>query len=76
VRAEFEEIEADIQQLAGRGLTFGVHVVITTSRWMDFRMQIRDVLGTRIELALGDPSDSEIDRKLAPTCPRGDPGAA
>ena len=74
VRAEFEEIEADIQQLAGRGLTFGVHVVITTSRWMDFRMQIRDVLGTRIELALGDPSDSEIDRKLAANVPKGRPG--
>jgi S-DNA-T family DNA segregation ATPase FtsK/SpoIIIE len=74
IRAEFDELEAEIQGIAGRGLTFGIHVVITTSRWMDFRMQIRDVLGTRIELGLGDPSDSEIDRKQAANVPKGRPG--
>lgn len=74
IRAEFDELEMDIQMLAGRGLTFGIHVIITTSRWMDFRMQIRDVLGTRVELGLGDPSDSEIDRKLAANVPTGRPG--
>ena len=74
VRAEFDELEQDIQILAGRGLTFGIHVVITTSRWMDFRMQLRDVLGTRVELGLGDPSDSEIDRKQAANVPKGRPG--
>jgi S-DNA-T family DNA segregation ATPase FtsK/SpoIIIE len=41
---------------------------------MDFRTQIRDVLGTRIELRLGDPSDSEIDRKAAANVPKGRPG--
>ncbi|MFN8044883.1 MAG: type VII secretion protein EccCa [Dermatophilaceae bacterium] len=74
IRAEFDELEAEIQGIAGRGLTFGIHVVITTSRWMDFRMQIRDVLGTRVELGLGDPSDSEIDRKQAANVPKGRPG--
>ena len=74
IRAEFDELEAEIQQIAGRGLTFGIHVVITTSRWMDFRMQIRDVLGTRVELALGDSGDSEIDRKVAVNVPKGRPG--
>ena len=74
VRAEFDELEAQIQELAGRGLTFGVHVVVTSSRWMDFRNQIRDVLGTRIELRLGDPTDSEVDRRVAANVPKGRPG--
>ena len=74
IRAEFDELEQTISGIAGRGLTFGIHVVITTSRWMDFRMQIRDMLGTRVELGLGDPGDSEIDRKLAANVPKGRPG--
>lgn len=74
VRAEFDELEGQIQELAGRGLTFGVHVVITSSRWMDFRNAIRDVLGTRVELRLGDPTDSEVDRKVAANVPKGRPG--
>ena len=74
IRAEFDELEQAISGIAGRGLTFGIHVVITTSRWMDFRMQIRDVLGTRVELGLGDPGDSEIDRKVAANVPKGRPG--
>ena len=74
IRAEFDELEQTISGIAGRGLTFGIHVVITTSRWMDFRMQIRDVLGTRVELGLGDPGDSEIDRKVAANVPKGRPG--
>ena len=41
---------------------------------MDFRNQIRDVLGTRIELRLGDPSDSEVDRRVAANVPKGRPG--
>ncbi|WP_299447155.1 type VII secretion protein EccCa [uncultured Phycicoccus sp.] len=74
VRAEFDELEQQIMELAGRGLTFGVHVVITSSRWMDFRNQVRDVLGTRVELRLGDPTDSEVDRRVAANVPKGRPG--
>jgi S-DNA-T family DNA segregation ATPase FtsK/SpoIIIE len=74
VRAEFDELEPQIHELAGRGLTFGVHVIVTSSRWMDFRNQIRDVLGTRIEMRLGDPSDSEVDRRVAANVPKGRPG--
>ena len=74
MRAEFDELETQIHELAGRGLTFGVHVIVTSSRWMDFRNQIRDVLGTRIEMRLGDPSDSEVDRRVAANVPKGRPG--
>jgi S-DNA-T family DNA segregation ATPase FtsK/SpoIIIE len=74
VRAEFDELEMQIQELAGRGLTFGLHLVATTNRWMDFRSAVKDVFGTRLELRLGDPSDSEIDRKVAANVPKGRPG--
>ena len=41
---------------------------------MDFRTGVRDVLGTRFELRLGDAMDSEIDRKLAANIPLERPG--
>lgn len=65
LRAEFEALEASIQSIAARGLTYGVHIVITAARWFELRANIKDLIGTRIELRLGDPSDSEIDRKAA-----------
>ncbi|GIG36066.1 type VII secretion protein EccCa [Cellulomonas pakistanensis] len=74
IRAEFDELEARIQALAGRGLTFGVHLVATAARWMDFRTQVKDLFGTRLELRLGDPMDSEIDRKVAVNVPKDRPG--
>ena len=74
VRAEFDELEPEIQALAGRGLTFGLHLIATANRWMDFRTQVKDVFGTKLELRLGDPMDSEIDRKVAVNVPKDRPG--
>ncbi|MCL2542106.1 MAG: type VII secretion protein EccCa [Nocardioidaceae bacterium] len=74
VRADFDDLELEIQQLATRGLTFGLHVLTGAARWADFRASTRDQFGTRLELRLGDPMDSEIDRKLAALVPSGRPG--
>lgn len=74
VRADFDELEQRLQALAGRGLTFGVHLLASANRWMDFRTQIKDLLGTRIELRLGDPTDSELDRRIAAAVPKDRPG--
>ncbi len=74
LRADFDDLELAVQQLAGRGLTFGLHVVAGAARWSDFRASMRDVLGTRLELRLGDHIDSEVDRKLAALVPTGRPG--
>lgn len=74
LRSDFDDLEVEIQQLAGRGLTFGLHVVTAATRWPDFRAAMRDLLGTRLELRLGDPIDSEIDRKVAALVPTGRPG--
>ncbi|MEZ5093319.1 type VII secretion protein EccCa [Nocardioides sp.] len=74
LRADFDDLEMELQQLATRGLTFGVHVVAGAARWADFRAAMRDVFGTRLELRLGDPMDSEIDRRVAALVPAGRPG--
>ncbi|MCW2792211.1 MAG: cell division protein FtsK/SpoIIIE [Nocardioides sp.] len=74
LRADFDDIEMELQQLATRGLTFGLHIVAGAARWADFRAAMRDMFGTRLELRLGDPMDSEIDRKVAALVPTGRPG--
>jgi S-DNA-T family DNA segregation ATPase FtsK/SpoIIIE len=74
LRQEFDALEAAITALAAQGLSFGVHVVVSASRWADIRPALRDQLGTRIELRLGDPADSELDRKQARNVPAARPG--
>ncbi|MFM1724772.1 type VII secretion protein EccCa [Rhodococcus sp. PAM 2766] len=74
IRQDFEALEAQIAALAGQGLSFGVHVVLATPRWADIRPALKDQLGTRIELRLGDPTDSDIGRAKAMLVPAGRPG--
>lgn len=73
-REEFETLEQDVLNLASNGLAFGVHVLITATRWAEIRPAMKDLIQTRIELRLGDPSESEIDRKAAVKVPQGRPG--
>jgi len=68
------EVEARIVALAARGLSFGVHVMLAASRWAEVRPALRDLIGTRIELRLGDPAESELDRRQAQRVPRDRPG--
>jgi DNA segregation ATPase FtsK/SpoIIIE, S-DNA-T family len=74
LRREFETIETSISSLAAQGLSFGVHIVISASRWAEIRPALKDQIGTRIELRLGDPADSELDRRRAQQVPEGKPG--
>ncbi|WP_137725411.1 type VII secretion protein EccCa [Prescottella subtropica] len=74
IRSDFEALEAQIGALAGQGLSFGVHVVVTAPRWADIRPALKDQLGTRIELRLGDPTDSDVGRAKAMLVPAGRPG--
>ena len=69
LRSEFEELEEKIVSMAARSLNYGVHILLATNRWMDMRLGMRDILGTKTELRIGDPIDSEVDRKLAATVP-------
>lgn len=69
LRSDFEDLEGVLQVLGQRALTYGVHFVTAATRWMDYRTAVRDILGTRYELRLGDPLDSEINRKAAANVP-------
>jgi S-DNA-T family DNA segregation ATPase FtsK/SpoIIIE len=55
-------------------LSYGIHVIVSASRWMDLRANFRDLLGARIELRLGDPGDSLAARKAAAGVPAEAPG--
>ncbi|WP_280359032.1 type VII secretion protein EccCa [Nocardia otitidiscaviarum] len=73
-RQEFETLEQTVMNLAGQGLSYGVHVVITLARWPEARPALKDQIGTRVELRLGDPMDSDLGRKFAALVPMGRPG--
>jgi len=74
LRNDFDGMDTVVADLATRGLSYGVHVIAAGSRWMDFRPGIRDLFGTRLELRLGDPSDSYLDRRTALNVPAETPG--
>jgi S-DNA-T family DNA segregation ATPase FtsK/SpoIIIE len=74
LRSDFEALELEVTALAARGLGYGVHVVITAQRWMEVRAALKDLIGTRVELRLGDPSESDVDRRSAMNVPHGHPG--
>ncbi|WP_327412685.1 type VII secretion protein EccCa [Streptomyces sp. NBC_01233] len=70
VRQDFDSHIPTFNALAGRGLNYGVHLVVTTARWVELSASIRDQAGTRLELRMGDPMDSQIDSRKAASIPR------
>ncbi|MGF0169751.1 type VII secretion protein EccCa [Streptomyces sp. Marseille-Q5077] len=73
-KTDYEMLEATVTEIATRGLGFGVHVILTASRYTEVRPALKDMLQNRIELRLGDPTESEIDRKVAQNVPATVPG--
>ncbi len=73
-RTDYEGLEPAVLDIAARGLGYGIHVVITASRSMEVRANLKDHLMNRLELRLGDVMDSEVDRKVAANVPAGVPG--
>ncbi|MCM4084248.1 type VII secretion protein EccCa [Paractinoplanes hotanensis] len=70
LRQEFESLEPAVRQIAAQGLNFGVHLLITAARWSEVHHAMRDQIGTRLELRLGDPVDSTVDLRMAATVPQ------
>ncbi|WP_049573486.1 type VII secretion protein EccCa [Streptomyces sp. SBT349] len=67
-------LEPVITDIAARGLGYGIHLVVTASRYMEMRPALKDQLTNRLELRLGDTLDSEFDRKVAAAIPAEVPG--
>jgi DNA segregation ATPase FtsK/SpoIIIE, S-DNA-T family len=74
LREDFEPFTDQIRAIGNRGLAFGVHVIVTCTRWGDIRMNMRDMFGTKLELKLSDNMESEIDRKAQNNVPKNRPG--
>ncbi|WP_432974621.1 type VII secretion protein EccCa [Dactylosporangium sp. CA-233914] len=74
VRTEYENADPLIAEIAARGLGAGIHLVLTVGRWMDIRSALRDSIGTRVELRLNDPTESEVNRRMAARMPADQPG--
>ncbi|MBO1336056.1 type VII secretion protein EccCa [Streptomyces sp. VRA16 Mangrove soil] len=73
-RSDYEGLEPLVLDIAARGLGYGIHVIVTASRSMEVRANMKDHLMNRLELRLGDTMDSEFDRKVAANVPTGVPG--
>ncbi|MEU9345154.1 type VII secretion protein EccCa [Streptomyces sp. NPDC048278] len=69
LRQDFDDLEQRIMELAARGLSFGLHVVASAVRWSEVRPRLRDMLGTKLELRLGDSMESEVGSRAAAGVP-------
>ncbi|WP_374582803.1 type VII secretion protein EccCa [Frankia sp. CiP3] len=69
LRQEFEQLEPVLSDLANRGLNYGVHLIISAARWSEIRPGMRDLIGSRLELHLGDALDSEVGSRAAANVP-------
>ncbi|GAA5199770.1 type VII secretion protein EccC [Rugosimonospora acidiphila] len=74
LRGELDDVDGAVADIAARGLGVGVHLLLTTSRWSEIRPALRDSIGTRVELRLNDPTESEINRRLAARLAQAVPG--
>jgi S-DNA-T family DNA segregation ATPase FtsK/SpoIIIE len=74
IRNDFEDLEPVLGDIATRGLAYGVHLIGSAARWFDLRTSIRDLCGTKLELKIGDPIDSFLDRRTAVLVPENSPG--
>ncbi|MGY0021406.1 type VII secretion protein EccCa [Streptomyces sp. YJ-C3] len=70
VRQDYDDLIPKFNELAARGLNYGIHLIVTTARWVELSAQVRDQAATRLELRMGDPMDSEVDMRKARSVPR------
>ena len=68
-KSDFEPLEAGLRQVLPRMLNYGVHLIVCANRWIEMHSSVRDQIGTRLELRLGDPLDSVIDIRAAKNVP-------
>ncbi|WP_457757803.1 type VII secretion protein EccCa [Streptomyces mirabilis] len=69
LRQDYEDLEPRVIDMAARGLSFGLHVIGSAVRWSEIRPRLRDLLGTKFELRLGDSMESEVGSRTAATVP-------
>ncbi|MEU9041662.1 MULTISPECIES: type VII secretion protein EccCa [unclassified Kitasatospora] len=70
LRQEFNDLVQPLTLISQRGLNYGVHLVVATTRWGEVAGGLRDQLQTRFELRLGDSVDSMINMRAAAKVPK------
>ena len=70
---------AKVTELVNTGMSYGIHVVVTTPNWLEVPLAMRDGLGLRLELKLPDARDSNVRltgalRRPAESVPADQPG--
>lgn len=65
-----------VEAIALQGLNYGVHLVVSSSRWAAIRPAIKDLLQTRLEMRLGDLADTSFttQRNTVASIPPNRPG--
>lgn len=66
-RGDFENLEPPLAELLTRGGSYGIHLVVTLTRWAEVPMRLQPLIGNRYELRLNDPGESTISRRLNAT---------
>ncbi|MEV6427518.1 type VII secretion protein EccCa [Nocardia sp. NPDC051463] len=54
----FDEYLPLMESIALQGLNYGIHLVVSSSRWAAIRPAVKDLLQTRLEMRLGDLTDT------------------
>ncbi|MGV0643641.1 type VII secretion protein EccCa [Mycolicibacterium sp. XJ2546] len=68
-----------VTELVNTGMSYGIHVVVSTPNWLEVPLAMRDGLGLRLELKLSDARDSNVRvtgalRRPAEAVPADQPG--
>ncbi|NNH73235.1 type VII secretion protein EccCa [Nocardia uniformis] len=72
----FDEYGPVLESVAVQGLNYGIHLLVSSSRWAAIRPAIKDMIQTRVELRLGDLTDTVFNthRKMVAAIPPNRPG--
>jgi S-DNA-T family DNA segregation ATPase FtsK/SpoIIIE len=68
-KTDFEPLEAALRQVLPRMLNYGVHLIVCANRWIELHSSVRDQIGSKLELRLGDPLESVIDIRASKNVP-------
>ncbi|SDM10911.1 DNA segregation ATPase FtsK/SpoIIIE, S-DNA-T family [Corynebacterium mycetoides] len=67
--SKLEDLRDPLSRIASEGPAAGVHLLVSTQRWSAIRNNVRDLIGTRLELSMSESTDSLIDRKAQQKVP-------
>jgi S-DNA-T family DNA segregation ATPase FtsK/SpoIIIE len=72
----YDEYMPTMESVALQGLNYGVHLVISSSRWAAIRPALKDLIQTRLEMRLGDLTDTAFNahRAVVAAVPPNRPG--